>query len=224
MVGIEGFGEAGHDYDKPGQPGGQIRKATGPYLRKWDGCGSGNGLFGPCCSVRTEARRAIAIIAATLLIATMVLNFGGANLFSTYDEERYKGVFENRIAEIPSADASAASYGNLDAGAWEDMGVSTTIEVNPDQVVVVLATGVAKNDNNDNLVEMRVLRDNATQIGEAVTAGSISGANKIAAGFSIMSLDSPGEGIHTYKLQGMSDSGSEDIWDAQLVTFVIAVK
>lgn len=154
----------------------------------------------------------------------MVLNFGGSQLFNTSLEERWKGVFEDRKEEVSSAVAAIGdSQLNLDTDYEDITGATVTINVKPDQKVLVLATAGLDQDTYYDLVSIRILR-NGVPIGvhgSIYTDGADNVRIKVMA--SINYLDDPGEGTHVYKMQGKSYEGTGDAYNPTIIAIAVGI-
>lgn len=157
----------------------------------------------------------------------MALNFGGSKLFNTDIEERWKGVFSERIERIPSAEVSQTSQYGPVGTSWEDVGDSFTIDVYPDEKVVIFLSAVVEpttSTGTSDYVSFRITKDGSSysifNTVQQVSDGS--STFRVASAFPM--LADPGEGRHTFQAQAQSGDGTSTIYNLQVVGFVITVK
>ena len=149
----------------------------------------------------------------------MVLNlFTGGALFNTSNEERWKGVFDNRQSPIPSAASSQASINSIGL-TWTNTTASVILEVKPDEKVVVLACATANSPANS-IEHMRVLRSSTT-IGLEPRLGN---SSDMFSSLAVTWIDNPGEGFHTYIVQGKTTNAPAAMEQIMLSCFVISVR
>ena len=154
----------------------------------------------------------------------MVLNFGGNQLFNTSLEERWKGVFEERKEEVSSAGIAVGStQTNLNTSFEDISGATVTIRVAPDQKVLILAHGSLDGDSAQERMTIKIQR-NSVDVGVVGTSYANQPTTaRLTQTTTINYLDSPGEGIHTYKMQGKSSEGTGDLFDPVIIAVVVGI-
>lgn len=156
----------------------------------------------------------------------MVLNFGGNQLFPTELEDRWKGVFNERIEAFPSAD-SDESNAAINPGFSVLVGTpKITVTVGVDEKVFVCYTGViGTNDTGSNSIFLTCKR-NTTQLSAMNRSSKVENdsADTTRPGVAAATIDNPGEGVHTYELWGSTSASSSTLVEGSLTAFTLVVK
>lgn len=150
----------------------------------------------------------------------MPLNLGSGSLFNTTIEERWKGVDADRMQSLESVGSDSDTTFNM-TNEWSASAISATLEVKPDELVVVTASCVLESNTANETVQMKIRRD-TTFISYTQWVKNVSGT--MAAPASVCILDNPGEGPHTYEIWGVGSDGTGKMYSMHLCAFVLAVK
>jgi hypothetical protein len=153
----------------------------------------------------------------------MGLNFGSSGLFSTDNEERWKGVYDNRIDSIETSSTKSGVVAGLAAGDAATP-IHIHIRVKPDEKVVVMFSAVAQQLRVNELVAVRVVRGSWTSDFSYLWTSNSTPLHLVQSAVSLSTIDSPGEGYHTYTLWTLTTTGNASLDSCNLTAFILAVK